>query len=104
MLNLFDIRLWAVRKLMSSSSGDGTKENPYGHVNWYVMDGHNQPLGGGTRTSIDPREDCDTMMTALEFKSAVKRGVDITPEVLYRCVMGKEYEAPRIVPGDPWMN
>lgn len=47
----------------------------------------------GMRSSFDPHRDHRIGDCAIEFFYAVKRGVDITPEVLWKHVMGQEWTA-----------
>lgn len=48
----------------------------------------------GVRSSQDPNRDMRIMDAAVEFFYAVQRGVAITPEVLWKHVMGSEWVAP----------
>lgn len=48
----------------------------------------------GVRSSSDPSRDMRVMESAIEFFYAVQRGVNITPEMLWKQVMGSEWVEP----------
>ena len=66
------------------------RDNPTNsmHIQCYGATG--DTAGSYMRSSSDPNADLRVMDTALELFYAVKRGVNIRPETLWRHVMGEE--------------
>lgn len=56
-----------------------------------AYDANGKRVVTGVRSSVDPHRDCRIMETAIEFFYAAQRGADITPNELWKHVMGIEY-------------
>lgn len=63
------------------------------HTQAYGADG--KQVLASARDSENPHRDTRIMEAAIEFFYAVQRGVDITPTVLWKHVMGKEWVEPK---------
>lgn len=65
-------------------------------------DAEGKRVATASYSSTDPQRDARITNAALELAQAVLlRGVDITPEQLYRHVVGRNYTAPGTAPGHP---
>lgn len=78
-----------------ADEGDRCKDKPYGMLYASAVGPNGNMLFNYARTCLDPVHDWKVIETAIMFGEAIiKRNVDITPDVLYKYMMGKEYVKP----------
>src|SRR5262249_48664869 len=89
--NLFDNNQVVITSIKKVLAGEKEKHANVIYLSAFDKDGN--AVTQGLRSSSEPARDVHIMEAAIEFYYAVQRGVDITPEVLWRRVMGKEWES-----------
>lgn len=63
----------------------------YGSLHLQLINKEGQQVSSMTRTSVDQVRDANIVYSALELTSALDRGVNITPEQLYKHLVGRDY-------------
>lgn len=90
------IHAFLLRRVIADE-GDACKDKPYGMLYASAVGPNNNMLFNYARTCLNPMQDWQTIDTAILFKEAIlQRNVDITPDVLYKHMMGKEYAKPGV--------
>lgn len=90
------IHAFLLRRVIADE-GDACKDKPYGTLYATAVGPDGNVIFQYGRTCLDPMRDWNVIDAAIMFSEAVvKRGVDITPDVLYKHMMGKEYVKPSV--------